>query len=289
MDHARERQLAAIRSAVERLAIHPRYDAATKSVWRTFLQARHSSDMPENTPENPRPIRPLGQPDIPAEPYSEVRPGTPEVVDADLDLFGAEAAAARLAERLQSDEPHQVRFTGDGRALLAPPFAPARDRVDGYVSATTTVVVFGAFGTPWSRRLGEVLARVRDDHHSSARIAWRHYPDPVAHPRAAVLALASEVAAVHGRFWVLTRRLLSMSHDDPADFHAALLHSGLDPERVLAEMRAGTGTERIADDVASARASGVTSAPALFLDGERYSGDLDPTAISRTLDERGAP
>lgn len=279
MDHARERQLAAIRAAAERLAIHPRYDAATKSEWRTFLNAGHSSDMPED----PRPIRLPGQPPIPAEPYSEAREGVPDVVDADLDLFGAEAAAARLAERLQSDEPHQVRYTDDGQALLAPPFAPARDRVDGYASATTTLVVFGAFGTPWSRRLGEVLARVRDDHHTSARIAWRHYPDPVAHPRAAVLALAAEVAAVHGRFWVLTRKLLSMSHDDPADLHAALLHSGLDPERVLAEMRAGTGTERIADDVASARASGVTSAPALFVDGERYTGELDPTAVSRTL------
>jgi hypothetical protein len=235
-------------------------------------------------PENPQPIRPLGQPDIPAEPYSEVRPGTPDVVDDDLDLFGAEAAAARLAERLQSDEPNHVRHTDDGRALLWPPFAPARDHVDGYASATTTLVVFGAFGTPWSRRLGAVLARVRHDHHMSARTVWRHYPDPVAHPRAAALALATEVAAVHGRFWVLTRKLLSMSHDDPADVHAALLHAGLDPERVLGEVRAGTGTERIADDVASARASGVTSAPTLFVDGERYTGELDPAAVSRALD-----
>ena len=235
-------------------------------------------------PENPQPIRPLGQPDIPAEPYSEERPGVPDSVDADLDLYGSEAAGARVAERLQSNERNHVRHTDDGRALLWPPFAPGRDHVDGYASATTTLVVFGAFGTPWSRRLGEVLARVRDDHHMSARIAWRHYPDPVAHPRAAVLALASEVAAVHGRFWVLTRRLLSMSHDDPADVHRALLRASLDPERVLGEVQAGTGTERIADDVASARASGVTSAPALFIDGERYTGELDPAAVSRALD-----
>ncbi len=235
-------------------------------------------------PENPQPIRPLGQPDVPAEPYSEVRPGVPDVVDADLDLFGAEAAAARLAERLQSVEPHHLRHADNGRALLWPPFAPARDHVDGYASATTTLVVFGAFGTPWSRRLGAVLARVRDDHYISTRIAWRHYPDPVAHPRAAVHALAAEVAAVHGRFWVLTRRLLSMSHDDPADLHKALLRAGLDPQRVLGEVQAGTGTERIADDVASARASGVTSAPALFIDGERYTGELDPTPVSRALD-----
>jgi protein-disulfide isomerase len=75
-----------------------------------------------------------------------------------------------------------------------------------------------------------------------------------------------------------------MSHDDPADVHRALVRASLDPERVLGEVQAGTGTERIADDVASARASGVTSAPALFIDGERYTGELDPAAVSWALD-----
>jgi hypothetical protein len=235
-------------------------------------------------PEDPQPIPVSGQPGIPAEPYSEAREDIPAVVDADIDLFGAEAAATRLTERLRSGEPHRVWYTDDGRALLSPPFAPGRDRVDGYASATTTLVVFGAFGTPWSRPLGKVLKHIREHHHNSARVVWRHYPDPVAHPRAAVLALAAEAAAIHGRFWVLVRELLSRSHDDPADLHEALRHAGLDAERVLGEMRAGMGTERIVEDVASARASGVTSAPALFVDAERYTGDLDPSAVSRALE-----
>jgi protein-disulfide isomerase len=234
-------------------------------------------------PENPQPFRLPGQPDVPAEPYSEAHESVPATVDDDVDLFGAEDAAARLAARLRSDEPHSVKYTDDGRALLSPPFAPDRDRVDGYESADTTLVVFGAFGTPWSRRLGKVLAHVREHQHSSVRIVWRHYPDPGAHPRAAVLALATEAAAIHGRFWGLVRELLSRSHDDPADLHAALLHAGLDPERVLGEMQAGTGSERIVEDVASARASGVTSAPALFIDGERYPGELDPAAVTLAL------
>jgi protein-disulfide isomerase len=128
--------------------------------------------------------------------------------------------------------------------------------------------------------LGEVLAHVRERH----RVAWRHYPDPVAHPRAAVLALAAEAAAVGGRFWGLTRELLRMRHDDPADLHAALQRAGLDPERTLATMRAGTGTERIVDDVANALASGVIASPALFIDGAHYQGELDPAAVAAALD-----
>lgn len=38
-------------------------------------------------------------------------------------------------------------------------------------------------------------------------LAWRRFPDPAADPRAAVLALAVEAAAAHGRFWAMTREL----------------------------------------------------------------------------------
>jgi protein-disulfide isomerase len=49
-------------------------------------------------------------------------------------------------------------------------------------------------------------------------------------------------------------------------------------------MRAGRGADRIADDVAGGLASGVTFSPALFVDGERYGGELDPAAVSAALE-----
>jgi protein-disulfide isomerase len=75
-----------------------------------------------------------------------------------------------------------------------------------------------------------------------------------------------------------------MRHHDPADLHAALLRVGLDPERELEAMRAGRGADRIVDDVAGALGSGVTFSPALFVDGERYEGELDLAAVSAALE-----
>ena len=238
-------------------------------------------------PEDPQPVRLPAQPPLPREPYASPRQDEPSVVDADIDLFGAEAATAALTERLMSATPAQVQHGDDGRAVLSPPFESGRDRVDGYPDAATTLVVFGAFGTPWSRPLGKVLEKVREQHPATVRIAWRHYPDPAAHPHAVVLALAAEAAATHGRFWALTRALLSERHSDPADLHAALVHSGLDVERTLAEMRAGTGADHIAGDVASAHASGVIASPALFIDGVRYEGELTGSAVLGVLDAGG--
>src|SRR3954447_16944335 len=52
-------------------------------------------------------------------------------------------------------------------------------------------------------------------------------------------------------------------------------------DRTLEAMRSGAGGDRIADDVASALASGVTSAPPMFIAGERYRGELRRAPISR--------
>jgi hypothetical protein len=206
-------------------------------------------------------------------------PDLPPIVDDDIDRVGAEAAAARLARRLEDVPLGEVQVAASGRELLSPPFSPDRDRVAGIASARTTLVVFGAFGTPWSRSLGEVVTAARE----RARVAWRHFPDPVAHANAAILALAAEAAAERNRFWALIDELLEMRHDDPAGLHDALIRAGVDPTQALAAMRADSGMERIADDVASARASGVVAAPALFIDGERYDGEVDAVAVAVAL------
>jgi hypothetical protein len=220
-------------------------------------------------------------------PHDREQHGPPAVVDESVDTFGAEAAAADLAERLGRVEPGAASLAEDGRALLSPPFDGTRDRVGEPTSGRPILVVFGAYGTPSSRSLGGVLAQVRERQPTAVAVAWRHYPDPAAHPHAVMLALAAEAAASLGRFWALSSELLRMRHTGPADLHAAMRHTGVDPHRALGLMQAGTGADRIVDDVASALASGVTYSPALFIDGERYQGDVDPAAVTAALQAAG--
>ena len=96
---------------------------------------------------------------------------------------------------------------------------------------------------------------------------------------AVAFALAAEAAATEARFWAMTRALLKIRHDDAIDLQHAARRAGVDFDRLLHLMRAGTGAERVVADVQSALASGVTSAPALFVNGERYRGALHPAAV----------
>jgi hypothetical protein len=192
----------------------------------------------------------------------------------------ADGAAMRLAARLRRIPEEPVRFAADGRSLLSPPLQTARDRFDGRITGRATLLVFAAHVTPASKALGAVIERVRERH----LVAWRHYPDPEAHPRAAAFALATEAAAACGRFWLLTHELLRLRHDAPEDLDAAMIRAGVDPQRALAAMRAGIGADRIVADVVSARASGVEFAPALFINGEHYRGALDARAVAAALE-----
>lgn len=233
--------------------------------------------------EYPAPRRLLGESDPPRNrPEREPRPDIRDVVDEDFDLYGAEDATAALIERLKDVQPAPVVHDG-GESLLSPAFDPDRDRIDGRFGAGTSLVVFGAFGTPTSHALGRLLDDIRDRFAATVDVAWRHYPDPVAHPHAAVLALATEASAAIHTFWGLAHELLRLRHNDPIDLHVAMERARLDPARAFAAMRAGTGTDRIVDDVASAIASGVTFTPTLFIDGRRYRGELEAAALAQAL------
>ena len=196
------------------------------------------------------------------------------------DTIDDEAVAA-LARRIEAV---RSRPAPDGLPALTPPLSDSRDHIDGPAWAPASLVVFGSYGTPASRPLGGLLRQLREAHPASLRVAWRHLPDPERHPGPAALALAAEAAAGEGRFWALHRELVSMRHSDLEDLHAAARRAGIDFYRRLDRMRAGIGASRVVADVESALASAVGSAPTLFINGERYSGELDAAAISAALE-----
>src|SRR4051794_9094997 len=190
--------------------------------------------------EFPPPIRLPGEGAVPREPAPlRRRAGIPDVVDEATDRYGVEETAARVAARLARVEPHAARVADDGEIVLTPPLAPAHDRIAGPAWGRATVVVFGAHGTPSSRSLGVVLDAIRRRHPTTVGTAWRHHPDPVAHPRAVVFALAVEAAAQAGRFWTLTRELLRLRHHQPGDPPSAPVRSSPAPDPLLAPLAGG--------------------------------------------------
>jgi Na+:H+ antiporter, NhaA family len=163
---------------------------------------------------------------------------------------------------------------------------PAKDHVRGRGGDdAVTVVSYGDFLCPYCRRLMPVLKRLREALGDRLIYVFRHFPNERAHPGTDLVAHAAEAAARQGRFWPMHDRIYG--HEPPItervllDFAREL---GLDIDRFTADMRGDEVRKSVEEDLAEARANGVTGTPTFFVDGVRYDGAWDFYSLLESLD-----
>jgi Na+:H+ antiporter, NhaA family len=170
---------------------------------------------------------------------------------------------------------------------LLRPIDPARDHVRGGRSSdgVVSVVVYGDYHCPYCRRLGSVLARLRQALGERLVYVFRHFPNERAHPGATAIAHAAEAAARQGRFWDMHDRLYGqeppISDEQALEIAAAL---GLDMERFQRDRDSNETRLRVDEDLAEGRRNGVTGTPTIFIDGIRYDGAWDFYSMLEALE-----
>jgi NhaA family Na+:H+ antiporter len=113
------------------------------------------------------------------------------------------------------------------------------------------------------------------------RYVFRHLP--VRGERGVEAAVLAEYAAATGRFWeahdLLMRRGPELA---PADLDRIAVELGL-PPRDAHEGEWSAAVDRVQDDVQSARRSGAIVTPTFFIDGRRYEGAWDESALAEAM------
>ncbi|MDQ4119344.1 MAG: DsbA family protein [Actinomycetota bacterium] len=172
---------------------------------------------------------------------------------------------------------------------LDPPVGPY-DHVLGPPGAELTLVEYGDYECPYCRDAAPVIDDVRDRLGDRLRFAFRHFPLHEVHPHAIAAALAAEMAGIDGRFWEMHGSLYApgpprLSQPDLRE-HAATV--GVRPERVV-----WPATQLVEDRVEAgfnaAVRSGVRGTPTLFVNGERYRGDVTADALLAALESWARP
>ena len=167
---------------------------------------------------------------------------------------------------------------------LIPPLG-AGDHVDGPPGAELELVMYGDFQCPFCSAAQPILRRVRDRLEGRLRFAFRHFPLTEVHPDAQRAAEASEAAAAQGAFWPMHDALYGARGLLDVDaVLAAARRLDLDVERLGAELADGTHARRVASDLESGRAAGVTGTPAFFVNGERHEGGYDAQSLIAALE-----
>jgi Na+/H+ antiporter NhaA len=211
--------------------------------------------------------------------------------EAKLGVLSAAVAAAALTWALQRATtllPDSVRLralVGSSRTLvdLAEPVDVARDHIRGPADAPVTLLEYGDFQCPYCGQAEPVIRELLADF-GDLRYVWRHLPLNDVHPQAQLAAEAAEAAGAQGRFWEMYDLLLANQDKLAArDLIAHAQRLGLDVERFRAALQKQRFAARVARDVQSADASGVSGTPTFFINGRRHYGAYDIGSLAREV------
>jgi Na+/H+ antiporter NhaA len=200
---------------------------------------------------------------------------------ASLTAFVVSRVIRRLPQEVRA---RQIARTREDILDLVNEVDPEHDHIRGSDDALVTLVEYGDYECPYCGQaevvVRELLASFSDD----LRYVWRHLPLNDVHVHAEIAADAAEAAAQQGKFWEMHDMLLS--HQDalePGDLTHYAMELDLDVPGFWEAVRSRAGAEHIAEDVASADASGVTGTPSFFINGKRHEGAYDVANLSAAV------
>jgi protein-disulfide isomerase len=151
-----------------------------------------------------------------------------------------------------------------------------RDHRQGPDRATITLVQYGDYECPYTRRSTNVIRAIQQQLGDQLRFVFRNFPLSEIHPHALHAALAAEAAGSQGQFWPMHDAIFQHQHT-LGDADLTRLAEELVPElpRFVADLVEQRHLPRIEEDVEGGARSGVEGTPTFFINGVRYEGSWD--------------
>jgi protein-disulfide isomerase len=160
-------------------------------------------------------------------------------------------------------------------SLLVPP--STQDWIQGVLSDKVVLVMYGDYQDPRSADVYKLIKVIKQELSTSFGedylcFIFRHFPQIQIHPHAQRAAQAAQAAAVQGQFWSMHDTLFA--HQQKLENGYLIEYAndlGLDIPQFLKELSKQVHIDRINEDIEGGIQSGVTTAPALFINGIRYT------------------
>jgi protein-disulfide isomerase len=160
------------------------------------------------------------------------------------------------------------------------------DHIRGVDSAAVTLVEYGDYACPHCNEARSVVKRLRAALGDRLRDVFRNFLTLTSYSSANHAAEAAEAAGAQNKFWEM--------HDFLYDHQLALSDKhlkvyatqvGLDMERFNRDMMLHTYALRVYEDILNAGQSGVSTAPAFFINDNRHVGPCDFESLLSHIEE----
>jgi protein-disulfide isomerase len=151
-----------------------------------------------------------------------------------------------------------------------------RDHRQGPDRATITLVQYGDYECPYTRRSTNVIRAIQQQLGDQLGFVFRNFPLTEIHPHALHAALAAEAAGSQGQFWPMHDAIFHHQHT-LGDADLTRLAEELVPQlpRFATDLVEQRHLPRIEEDMEGGVRSGVEGTPTFFINGVRYEGSWD--------------
>jgi len=160
-------------------------------------------------------------------------------------------------------------------SLVVP--ASTQDHNQGVLSAAVVLVMYGDYQCPRSSTVYKLIKIIRQEltvafGENYLCFIFRHFPQIQIYPQAQRAAQAAEAAAAQGQFWLMSDTLFDHQQKLENGYLVEYANDlGLDVPQFLKELSKQVHIDRINEDIEGGIHSGVTTAPALFINNIRYT------------------
>ncbi len=172
-------------------------------------------------------------------------------------------------------------------SLLVPP--STQDWMQGVLSAKVVLVMYGDYQCPRSADVYKLIKAIKRELSAAFRedylcLIFRHFPQAQIHSHAQRAAQAAEAAAAQGQFWSMHDTLFAHQQKLENGYLVEYANDlGLDIPQFLKELSKQVHVDRINEDIEGGMQSGVTAAPALFINGIRYTERWNTTELMAAM------
>ena len=154
----------------------------------------------------------------------------------------------------------------------------------GPANARITLVEFSDFQCPYCSKAVEKINAVLKAYPKDVKLIFKQYPLDT-HPQAQISAQAALAAHQQGKFWPLHDLMFanknSLSRKSILGWAEGI---GLDMKRFEADLVSDAVKKSVARDVADGDKAGVEGTPTVFINGQRYNGELALDAFRPVID-----
>jgi len=151
-----------------------------------------------------------------------------------------------------------------------------KDHIQGNFNAAIELVEYGDYQCPYCGQAYPIVRKIQEDFGNDLKFSFRNFPLSKIHPQAKMAAVATEAAALQGKFWEMHHIVFENQrriHETALMEYAQRI--GLNISQFEKDLQNYSLVEKVENDFESGLRSGVNATPTFFIDGKKYNGNWE--------------